>query len=431
MRGTRKEHILALLSFFAVALVAYWAVVPNTSALRTTGIFVSNNTISKDFDLVWDLIVENYVDEISNTDSAKLKCFRKTMHGGISHCLRDTHSRYYYKVSLGKTVPQQGEGAGVGLLIVKQGGEVTVLRVIEGTPAEKAEAFLPRDVIVEIDGKSVVGKSLNYTKNQIRGALDKSVSIRVRRKGTLLSPVTISRALYSRDAVMIRKLPENILLIKIRNFSTGTSRELWSELGEYIDARNPAPQSFVIIDLRNDLGGSLTEAVKITTLFAGDDDEIVSFRGKVPKEPYTAATGAVLQLLDNFFNPGNIGFREAFKNSRIVVLINQNSASASELMAGFLRDTRGALLVGTKSREKGSIQNKFLLGSGGSRGYLWLTTHEFFVGNGKLKIDGVGLVPDYPVPDSEDIFVIEGVDPENDLQLWMAIKVVLSGTEQK
>ncbi|MEO0783308.1 MAG: S41 family peptidase, partial [Pseudomonadota bacterium] len=270
-------------------------------------------------------------------------------------------------------VQTRGEFGGLGIEVTQEEGFVKVVAPMDGTPADEA-GVEAGDFITHVDGESVLGLTLNDAVDMMRGPVGSEIVITVVREGEA-EPFDISiirdtikltavRARTERDAVVLR----------VTTFNDQTFRNLESGLNEQIEeAGGKDSVSGIVLDLRNNPGGLLNQAIKVSDAFL-DKGEIVSTRGRDPQdgERFNATEGDLAEGLP------------------MVVLINGGSASASEIVAGALQDHRRAIVVGTKSFGKGSVQTVMpLRGDGAMR----LTTARYYTPSGR-SIQALGVSPD-------------------------------------
>ncbi|MDF1732165.1 MAG: S41 family peptidase [Minwuia sp.] len=269
----------------------------------------------------------------------------------------------------------KGEFGGLGIEVTMEDGYVKVVTPIDDTPAARA-GVQPNDLITHIDGEAVLGLSLTEAVKKMRGAVGTDILLMVNRSG-VAEPfeITITRAVIKVQSVRARA-EGNVAYIRISSFSEQTEsglrssmRKLKEEIGDNIEG--------VILDLRNNPGGLLDQAIAVSDAFL-DRGEIVSTRARDVSaiERYNAKPGDLASGLP------------------VIVLINGGSASASEIVAGALQDHKRAILMGTKSFGKGSVQSIMQLGGGNQ---LKLTTARYYTPSGN-SIQAKGIVPDVDVP---------------------------------
>lgn len=363
--------------------------------LNYTPVIANDTTYEglSNFTRVLDLIERNYVEEV---DPEKLT------NSAIDGMLKtlDPYSTYltperYRELEIGTS----GEFGGVGMEVSEENGVLTVITPIEGSPAEKA-GIKPRDQIIEIEGKSTQGMVVQEAVRLLRGPSGTPVKITIRRTGEQ-EPRVIT---LIRDKIVVKsvkpKLLENgIGYVKLAQFQDRTSQELTEAIAG-LEAENGTELSGLILDLRNNPGGLLTEAIDVVDEFI-DSGLIVSVRGRTQdqtREYYATKNGS-------------------FQTFPVVVIVNDGSASASEVVAEALQDSKRAVILGTKTFGKGSVQTIIKLEDGSG---LKLTTAKFYAPSGR-SINEVGVTPDIKVENSED----------QDKQLESAINILNSSEADK
>ncbi len=300
----------------------------------------------------------------------------------------DPHSSYLPPKDFGDMqVQTRGEFGGLGIEVTQEDGFVKVVSPIDDTPAAEA-GIEAGDFITHVDGESVLGLTLDDAVGMMRGPVGSEIVITVVREG-FDEPfdVTITRDTIKLTAVRSRTVGDTVVM-RLTTFNDQTYPNLEEKLAEEVAELGgmEAVNGFVI-DLRNNPGGLLTQAIKVSDAFL-DKGEIVSTRGRDPQdgERFNATEGDLTE------------------GKPIVVLINGGSASASEIVAGALQDHRRAIVVGTKSFGKGSVQSVVpLRGDGAMR----LTTARYYTPSGR-SIQSLGVSPDIVVaqptrrPDAEE-----------------------------
>jgi len=271
-----------------------------------------------------------------------------------------------------------GEYSGVGLTITAEGGLVKVISPMDDSPAGRA-GVQAGDVISAIDGQNASGLTVSDVSEKLRGAMGTSVTVTFLRDGEEPRDVVLTREVIKVESVTARMEGE-FGYLRISTFNENTGREL-NEAIARIRRDNPAVKGFVL-DLRNNGGGLLTAAIDVSDAFL-ERGEIVSQRGRKSDqiERYAARPGDLTGGLP------------------LVVLINYGSASASEIVAGALKDQERATLVGLTSFGKGSVQTVIPLG-GGRDGALSITTARYFTPSG-ASIQKIGIEPDLEVARTE------------------------------
>ncbi len=273
-------------------------------------------------------------------------------------------------------VQTRGEFGGLGIEVTQEEGFVKVVSPMDGSPADEA-GIEPGDFITHADGESLLGLTLREATDILKGPPGSEVTITVVRENEDEPfDVSIVREMIELTAVRARTEGDSVV-IRITTFNEQTFPNLEAGLAEQIDELGGMEGiNGIVLDLRNNPGGLLTEAIKVSDAFL-DEGEIVSTRGRAPEdgERYNATEGDLAQ------------------GKPIVVLINGGSASASEIVAGALQDHRRAIIVGTKSFGKGSVQTVMpLRGDGAMR----LTTARYYTPSGR-SIQALGVSPDIVV----------------------------------
>ncbi len=289
----------------------------------------------------------------------------------------DPHSSYMNaKTYRDMQVNTRGEFGGLGIRVTMEGGYVKVISPIDDTPAFRA-GLKPSDLITHLNGEPIQGLTLNQAVEKMRGKVGTDLKLTVLRKGKKPFDVTITRAVIKITSVRSR-VEKKIGYIRITQFNEQTTKGLKKEMAKLKEEIGPDMQG-IVLDLRNNPGGLLDQAVSVSDAFL-NKGEIVSTRSRRPEDTQR-------------FNarPGDLA-----DGLPMVVLINGGSASASEIVAGALQDHRRAVLLGTKSFGKGSVQTIMpLAGHGAMR----LTTARYFTPSGR-SIQAKGIEPDIEIKQS-------------------------------
>ena len=342
------------------------------------------------FSEVLEKIQDEYVDEIDQAE---------VMDSAINGILQslDPYSAYMNPEIFNEMQTEtSGEFGGLGIEVSMEGGVVKVIAPIDETPASRA-GVKAGDFIVRIDGEQVQGKTLMEAVNLMRGPVGSPIEITIIRKGLKKAKVfKITREIIEIKSVRARLIENEIGYLRLRAFNENSSSQLKKEISNL--RKKPKIKGF-ILDLRNNPGGLLTQAVKISDYFL-DDGEIVSTKGRRKREnrKFFAIKGDQINGLP------------------LIVLINNGSASASEIVAGALQDQKRAILLGEKTYGKGSVQSIIPLKN---RGAIRLTISKYYLPSGK-SISDIGVVPDIKVEEKGDEFVI---NTDTDNQLNYAIKL--------
>jgi len=294
--------------------------------------------------------------------------------GGMMTAL-DPHSSYLAPAGFDDLRERtEGQYSGVGLTISSEAGLVKVISPMDGGPAARA-GVQAGDVISNIDGVSAAGLSVSDVSEKLRGAPGTSVSVTFLRDGEDPLEVTLTREVIKIESVTGR-MEGGFAVIRISTFDDNTVRDLNRVIGE-LKSANPAIEGYVV-DLRNNGGGLLSAAVGVSDAFL-ERGEIVSQRGRRPDQ------------IDRWSaKPGDLT-----DGKPIVVLVNYGSASASEIVAGALKDHERATIVGLTSFGKGSVQTVIPL-RGGQDGALSITTARYYTPSGR-SIQKIGIEPDLEV----------------------------------
>lgn len=316
---------------------------------------------------VFQRVRSDYVEKVSDKE-----LIEAAINGMLTSL--DPHSAYLPDDNFKKMqVQTKGKFGGLGIEVTMENGFVKVVSPIDDTPADKA-GLQPEDLIISVDGESIVGLTLNEAVEKLRGPIGSNVKIAVQRAQDEPFEVDIIR-----DEIKIRsvrsRLYDSVGYIRITTFSEQTSPGLEKALDD-LQAEAPEGLTGLVIDLRNNPGGLLSEAIRVSDAFL-QEGEIVSTRGRGENDIQHA-----------YARPGDIS-----DGLPIVVLINSGSASASEIVAGALKDHRRAIVMGTRSFGKGSVQTITPMpGHGAMR----LTTARYYTPSG-VSIQAKGITPDIEV----------------------------------
>jgi carboxyl-terminal processing protease len=327
-------------------------------------------TVYQQLDLFGDIFERVRTAYVEEVDEEEL--ISNAINGMLSHL--DPHSSYLPPEDFDDMrVQTKGEFGGLGIEVTQENGFVKVVSPIEGTPADRA-GVEAGDFITHVDGETVLGLTLNEAVDLMRGPVGSAITITLTREGREEPfDVKITRETITISAVRSR-LEDGVVVLRLTTFNEQTFPNLEEQLAEQVAAAGGMDkvQGFVI-DLRNNPGGLLNQAISVTDAFL-DSGEIVSTRGRDPQdsERYNAT-------------PGDLA-----AGKPIVAVINGGSASASEIVAGALKDHRRAVIVGTQSFGKGSVQTIMpVQGEGAIR----LTTARYYTPSGR-SIQALGVAPD-------------------------------------
>jgi len=271
----------------------------------------------------------------------------------------------------------QGHFGGLGMTVTGEGGMLKVIAPIDGTPAARA-GIKPGDLITSVDGKTVEGLSLQEAVDRLRGPPSTAVTLTIKREG-VAAPLSLS---LTREIIHVEVVKSNrdgdIGYVRLSVFNDETDRDLRAALAGL--RKSGGRLTGLVIDLRNNPGGLLDQAIAVADDFL-NNGEIVSTHGRLADDDHAW-----------YARPGDL-----INGLPIVVLINDGSASASEIVAGALQDDHRAVLLGTRSFGKGSVQTLYPLDNDGA---IRLTTARYYTPDGR-SIQGEGIIPDVVVHASE------------------------------
>tara|TARA_B100000029_G_scaffold480351_1_gene528305 strand:- start:1553 stop:2701 length:1149 start_codon:yes stop_codon:yes gene_type:complete len=345
------------------------------------------------FSEVLEKIQNEYVDEIDQAEA---------MDSAINGVLQslDPYSSYMNPEIFEESQTEtSGEFGGLGIEVSMEAGVVKVIAPIDDTPASKA-GVKAGDYIVKIDGEQVRGKTLMEAVNLMRGPVGSPIEITIRRKGLKRAKVIkIVREIIQITSVDSKVVDNKVGYLRLKAFNENSSNQLKKEINKM--EKNKKLVGY-IFDLRNNPGGLLTQAVEITDFFL-DDGEIVSTKGRKNRDT------------KKFFAKHG----DKINGKPLIVLINNGSASASEIVAGALQDQKRAVLLGVTTYGKGSVQSIIPLKN---KGAIRLTVSKYYLPSGK-SISEVGVTPDIKIEEIGDEFVI---NTDTDNQLKYAVNL-LSG----
>src|SRR5690349_6874099 len=370
----------------ACAAAMVWLVVPAAMAADKDKAAAPQSTSDtyRQLDLfgeVFERVRADYVEQV--TDEQLVEA---AINGMLSSL--DPHSSYMNAKNFrDMQVQVRGEFGGLGIEVTMENGVVKVVSPIDDTPAARA-GLKPGDFITHIDGDPVAGLSLNEAVEKMRGPVNSEIRLTIRREGRDPFEVTLTRAIVKIQSVKSHLEGPDVGYIRITSFNEQTDSGLQAAM-KSLKAQAGDKLTGIVLDLRNNPGGLLDQAIAVSDDFL-DQGEIVSTRGRHPEDGarYNARPGDITNGLP------------------MVVLINGGSASASEIVAGALQDHHRAVLLGTRSFGKGSVQTIIQLpGHGAMR----LTTARYYTPSGR-SIQAKGIEPDIAVEPAriEKLTVAEG-----------------------
>ena len=375
----------AILNFLTFILILF---------LFSQKVISSENEIYKKIDVfgeVLEKINKEYVDEINQSDS---------MDSAINGLLQslDPYSGYMSPEIFNEMQTEtSGEFGGLGIEVTMESGVVKVISPIDDTPASRA-GIKAGDYIVKINDTQVQGKSLSEAVELMRGPVGSAIELTIRRRGEKKAlTFNVTREIIQIKSVKAELLEKNIGYIRLTSFNENSAGQIKKAINKF--EKNKNLKSY-ILDLRNNPGGLLSQAIKISDFFL-DNGEIVSTKSRQQSENRKW-----------FAKKGDLT-----KGKTILVLINYGSASASEIVAGALKDHKRAILIGENSYGKGSVQSIIPLKN---KGAIRLTVAKYYLPSGK-SISEVGVSPDIEIDEESDDFKIK---TETDNQLNYAIKLL-------
>ena len=378
----KKKIILNFLTFILILF------------LFSQKVISSENEIYKKIDVfgeVLEKINKEYVDEINQSDS---------MDSAINGLLQslDPYSGYMSPEIFNEMQTEtSGEFGGLGIEVTMESGVVKVISPIDDTPASRA-GIKAGDYIVKINDTQVQGKSLSEAVELMRGPVGSAIELTIRRRGEKKAlTFNVTREIIQIKSVKAELLEKNIGYIRLTSFNENSAGQIKKAINKFEKNKN---LNSYILDLRNNPGGLLSQAIKISDFFL-DNGEIVSTKSRQQSENRKW-----------FAKKGDLT-----KGKTILVLINYGSASASEIVAGALKDHKRAILIGENSYGKGSVQSIIPLKN---KGAIRLTVAKYYLPSGK-SISEVGVSPDIEIDEENDDFKIKS---ETDNQLNYAIKLL-------
>lgn len=352
------------------------------------------NRIDGKLSSIEQIVDKDYLGEIDEN-----KIFDETIKGYVEG-LNDEYSQYFTKEDLDKykTDNIEGQFVGIGVYIIQdtEKNAIRVLAPIKGSPAEKA-GILAGDYIVKVDDQAYTGEQITEATNKMKGKEGTKVKIQIIRDEKNLD-FEVERANVRVNPVEADIYEENIGYLKISSFDQGSGSEVTKKVEELKEKNIKS----LIIDLRNNGGGIVDEAIEIADLFTNKDSTLLITKDKHGNENISKAK------------------KDKVIEVPIIVLTNENTASASEILAGALKDNNVAKIVGTTTFGKGVIQELLTMKDGTG---LKLTTNEYYTPN-RNKINKVGIEPDEKIELPEEYKNILSIPKEVDTQLNKAIELL-------
>ena len=334
---------------------------------------------------VFARIKNDYVEPVSDK-----KLIEDAINGMLSSL--DPHSSYLDKTEYRDLqVGTSGEFGGLGIEVGQEDGFVKVVAPIEDTPAYKA-GIKPGDIIIKINDTPVKGMSLNDAVNKMRGKPGTPITLTLLRKGVAKPfTVTMTRAIIKVKSVKYQLLDPGYGYVRITQFQEHTGESV-AHAVEEMGKENKGPLKGLILDLRNDPGGLLNSAVGVAATFLKPGALVVYTKGRAPDSDMQLTATP-----QDYLRPGETDYLADLpawvKTVPMVVLVNGGSASASEIVSGALKDQKRAVIMGTRTFGKGSVQTILPLDNGTA---IRLTTAQYFTPSGR-SIQAKGIVPDIEI----------------------------------
>ena len=380
-------------NYFKYLVIVFYVILLSFSKI----LYADNaNKLYEKIDLfgeVLEKIQEEYVDEVDQSEAMDYAI------NGILQSL-DPYSAYMNPEVFEETQTEtSGEFGGLGIEVSMEAGVVKIITPIDDTPAARA-GVKAGDYIVRINGEQVQGKTLMEAVNLMRGPVGTEIEITIRRKGVKKAKIyKITREVIEIKSVASKLIDEKnkkIAYLRLRAFNENSGKQLKKEI---INFEKNNELIGYILDLRNNPGGLLSQAIKITDFFL-HDGMIVTTKGRKSREnrKFFAKRG------------------DQINGKPLIVLINNGSASASEIVAGALQDLKRAVLLGENTYGKGSVQSIIPLKN---KGALRLTISKYYLPSGK-SISEVGILPDIKVEEGEEF----SINTNTDNQLKYAIDLL-------
>jgi len=342
----------------------------------------------RSFTEVYGRVKNDYVEAVDDKE-----LIEEAINGMLSGL--DPHSAYLNEEAFKEMkVGTQGEFGGLGIEVSMEDGFVKVVAPIEDTPAWNA-GLKSGDLIIKLDESNVKGMTLNDAVKLMRGKPGTDIVLTIVRKGEPQpQTITVTRDIIQIQSVKYRMLEEDYAYFRVTQFQEHTGEKLGQAI-EKLFAENEGPMKGMILDLRNDPGGLLTASIGVSAAFLQKDKLVVYTEGR------TNDARMRMYARPEFYARGPKGdylanVPEAAKTVPMVVLVNGGSASASEIVAGALQDHRRAVIMGTQTFGKGSVQTILPLGNGTA---IKLTTARYFTPSGQ-SIQAKGITPDIVVEDA-------------------------------
>ncbi len=364
MKKSQKWFLLGMSSFFMILTVLNLFFSENKLQAASFNVkyLKKLETLKKIMNIIESKYVEKNIEEGELLDGA-IK--------GMLKVLKDPFTRYMPPKAYDEMKTEtDGKFGGLGIMITSEKSRLKIISPIEGTPAYNA-GIQPGDIIVSVDGNEIKDVDVNEAVNVLRGPVDSEIKLKIYRKGSKkLHEFTIKRAVIKLQSVRSALISKDIGYISISQFIETTADDLETALKKYDKKKIGG----LILDLRNNPGGLLTAAVEVAKKFIANS-RIVTIKDRDGEElPY-------------------VSYYQSHPKYHMVVLVNNGSASASEIVAGAIKDTRRGILIGTKTFGKGVVQTVIPLRD---KSALAITTAKYYTPSG-ICIQGIGIKPDIEV----------------------------------
>lgn len=385
--------VIVMIVTSLVTAVATYKYLSTTNSLSTVKTTTSMNSLEYTLAMFRSQLEQKYMGEIDD---------QKLIEGAIKgyiEALGDPYTVYYTSEEMQEIMEQtNGNYVGIGIYMTLDTDKnlVTVLNPIENSPAEEA-GILSGDLIIKVDGVEYTGDDMDVMASKIKGEEGTKVTLEIERDGEIKTFELTRRKVYL-SHVSSKVLEDNIGYMSISDFDGGCAEEFKKEYEEL----EKQGITRLIIDIRSNGGGIVDEAIDIADMITDKGSTLLITKDKNGTEKITKATS------------------DPIINMPVVVLINGYSASASEILAGALRDNEKATLVGTKTYGKGIIQELHQLSNGSG---LKMTTNEYYTPNHNA-IHKIGIEPDVEVELSDELKLETTVTENEDNQLQKAIEVI-------
>ena len=364
--------VTAIITFIATSVLLYNYYFKTEDGLIQTMITTETSKLDTKIQLIKKCIDEFYLGEINENDMIE-----SAVKGYVAG-LGDEYTEYLTKEEYEELMVEvNGNYVGIGIYMTQdKNGNAVVLLPIEGSPAEEA-GLKTGDIITKINGEECIGMELSLVANKVKGEEGTTVDLEIQREDEIINK-TIERRTVEINNIETEVLDNNIGYIQILSFDDGCSDKARKSLNELMEKGIKS----IIIDLRDNGGGVVSEATDMADLFIEKDKNIMI---EIDKEGNAQTTTAEKEPIVK-------------SDMKIVVLTNENSASASEILVGALKDNNAAKVVGTTTFGKGVMQELVPVSSGGA---LKLTIKEFYTPNGN-KINKEGIKPDIEIEDNSE-----------------------------